>query len=119
MRWPASAKIFLKADGSVLGAGDHLVQTDRRSVERFISWHLLLIGPNGPNRGQRVKLSPNERQTICRLYDGPAGIEATEVVVPGTLASYLSLFHICGPEAVDGVTPEISLCSAARQFLGR
>jgi gamma-glutamyltranspeptidase/glutathione hydrolase len=27
-RWPASAKIFLKADGSVLGAGDHLVQSD-------------------------------------------------------------------------------------------
>ena len=27
-RWPASAKIFLKADGSALGAGDHLVQSD-------------------------------------------------------------------------------------------
>jgi gamma-glutamyltranspeptidase/glutathione hydrolase len=27
-RWPASAKIFLKADGSVLGDGDRLVQSD-------------------------------------------------------------------------------------------
>ena len=27
-RWPASAKIFLKADGTALGAGDRLVQTD-------------------------------------------------------------------------------------------
>jgi gamma-glutamyltranspeptidase/glutathione hydrolase len=27
-RWPASAKIFLKADGSVLGPGDTLVQAD-------------------------------------------------------------------------------------------
>jgi gamma-glutamyltranspeptidase/glutathione hydrolase len=27
-RWPASAKIFLKADGSVLGPGDRLVQQD-------------------------------------------------------------------------------------------
>jgi gamma-glutamyltranspeptidase/glutathione hydrolase len=27
-RWPASAKIFLKADGSVLGVGDRLVQSD-------------------------------------------------------------------------------------------
>lgn len=27
-RWPAAARIFLKADGSSLGAGDRLVQTD-------------------------------------------------------------------------------------------
>ena len=27
-RWPASAKIFLKADGGALGAGDRLVQSD-------------------------------------------------------------------------------------------
>ena len=27
-RWPASAKIFLKPDGSVLGPGDMLVQSD-------------------------------------------------------------------------------------------
>ena len=27
-RWPASAKVFLKADGSVLGPGDTLVQSD-------------------------------------------------------------------------------------------
>ncbi len=27
-RWPSSAKIFLKADGSALSAGDRLVQSD-------------------------------------------------------------------------------------------
>jgi len=40
-RWPSSAQIFLKADGSVLAAGDRLVQTDLANT-------LLAIAQNGP-----------------------------------------------------------------------
>jgi gamma-glutamyltranspeptidase/glutathione hydrolase len=38
-RWPASAKIFLKADGSPLGAGDRLIQTDLAATLETISRH--------------------------------------------------------------------------------
>ncbi len=40
-RWPSSAKIFLKADGSVLGEGDRLVQPDLADT-------LSAIAKNGP-----------------------------------------------------------------------
>ncbi len=40
-RWPSSAKIFLKADGTVLGEGERLVQTDLADT-------LTAIAKNGP-----------------------------------------------------------------------
>ena len=47
-RWPAAAKIFLKADGSSLGAGDRLVQTDlAASLERIAA-----KGPAGFYEGE-------------------------------------------------------------------
>ena len=47
-RWPASAKIFLKADGSVLGPGDRLVQQDLADTLETIArdgWRAFYEGP--------------------------------------------------------------------------
>jgi gamma-glutamyltranspeptidase/glutathione hydrolase len=38
-RWPSSAQIFLKSDGSVLGAGDPLVQADLAATLQAIAQH--------------------------------------------------------------------------------
>jgi hypothetical protein len=61
--------------------------------------------PNGPYKGRPVKLSPEQRQAVRRIYDNAAGIGADAEAVPAPLAGYLARLHICGPEAVSGVGP--------------
>jgi hypothetical protein len=68
---------------------------------RAIHWiEAFCLFPAGPDKGKRVRLSPKQRQTVLRLYDNPAGIEAE--AVPAPLAGYLALLHVCGPEGADG-----------------
>jgi hypothetical protein len=52
--------------------------------------------PVGFNKGARVHLSPEQRQIICSIYDGDSG---SSEPITGHLAAYLSLLHLCGPEA--------------------
>jgi hypothetical protein len=52
--------------------------------------------PVGDLRGKRVKLLPEERNLIRRIYDGP---DAGPSIQDMALASYLTLAHLCGPPA--------------------
>lgn len=49
--------------------------------------------------GKPVELSADERVIVYRLYDG---VELAAEGVKGPLAAYLSLLHLCGPEAQPG-----------------
>jgi hypothetical protein len=54
--------------------------------------------PFGPDKGQRVKLTPAERTTVLWIYDAPNG-PADDVNVDGALGSYFALLHTVGIEA--------------------
>jgi len=54
---------------------------------------------SGPDRGQPVKLTPAQKETIARLYQGADAIDGP-VSVESPLSAYLALLHLCGPEAV-------------------
>jgi len=55
--------------------------------------------PNGPDRGQHVRLTQAQRETVRQIYDHPDGPQ--DVPVTGSLAAYLALLHVCGPEALQ------------------
>lgn len=57
--------------------------------------------PGGPDRGQPVRLTDAQRETIHRIYDNPNGPEPTSV--SGELAAYLVLWHTCGPAAAKRI----------------
>ena len=54
--------------------------------------------PHGPERGQFVRLTAEQRETVRKIYDSPDGLQ--DMAAAGPLAGYLVLLHICGPEAV-------------------
>jgi hypothetical protein len=63
-----------------------------------ISWiEQFCLYPDGPSKGKRVILSPAECWQVRQLYDDPDGPKSAPLT--GTLAAYLALLHICGPEA--------------------
>ena len=60
--------------------------------------------PDGRFVGQPVRLRPFQREAIKRIYDNPAGTRRAVVSVgrknaKTTLAAFLLLLHLCGPEA--------------------
>lgn len=55
--------------------------------------------PSGPEKGQHVRLSVEQRTTVRRIYDTPDGPQ--DAPVTGNLAAYLALLHVCGPEALQ------------------
>jgi hypothetical protein len=64
---------------------------------RAISWiEDFCRVPVSVDKGAAVKLSPEQRQMICRIYDGD---DTSSEPITGHLAAYLSLLHLCGPEA--------------------
>jgi hypothetical protein len=69
--------------------GDHAICW----IEKFCTT------PDGPNKGRPAQLTDNERLTIRRIYDAPGG--PYELPVTGELAAYLTLLHLCGPEALQ------------------
>lgn len=71
-----------------------------RRSDRAIDWveDYCLI-PAGPDKGQRVKLTVEQRRIIRQIYDHPNDKEA--VPVGGPLAAYLALLHTAGPEALQ------------------
>jgi hypothetical protein len=54
--------------------------------------------PAGPEKGQRVRLTPAQREVIFLIYDYDGG---QDIPVTQPLAAYLALLHVCGPEAVQ------------------
>jgi hypothetical protein len=70
-------------------------------AERAICWiENYCLMPSGLEKGQHVRLTPVQRDIVREIYDnlnGPHG--ATPIT--GTLAAYLALLHVCGPEALQ------------------
>lgn len=76
-------------------------------AERNISWiekHARI--PEGKDVGKPVRLREWQRAEIRKIYDNPAGTR-TAIISFGkknaktTLAAFLLLLHLCGPEAVQ------------------
>jgi hypothetical protein len=66
-----------------------------------ISWiEKFCVYPDGPTKGRPVCLSPEQRQQIRTIYDGPDGPQDIPVS-DSSLAAYLALMHICGREALQ------------------
>jgi hypothetical protein len=66
---------------------------------RAIDWiEKYCLYPAGPQRGQRVRLSPEQCATIRAIYDHPDGRQPMEIST-NPLAAYLALLHVCGIEA--------------------
>jgi len=60
--------------------------------------------PEGRDVGKPVKLRPWQKKEICRVYDNPAGTRRAILSfgrknAKTTLAAFLLLLHLCGPEA--------------------
>jgi hypothetical protein len=56
------------------------------------------VVPSGLERGQRVRLTKQQRDTIREIYDDS---NAAPPVVARPLSAYLALLHVCGPEALQ------------------
>jgi hypothetical protein len=77
-----------------------------RRGERAIFWiEAYCLVPNGPDKGQHVRLTPAQRETLREIYNGTGTAPVT-----GPLAAYLALLHICGPEALQkDLNPQVSV----------
>ena len=53
--------------------------------------------PSGPQKGQPVKLTKEQKQTLYEIYDAPDAPRPVEVT--GELGAYVALLHTCGVEA--------------------
>ena len=81
-------------------------QTRGEHAIRWIEAYCLV--PSGPDRGQHVRLTPAQRAIVREIYDNPNGPNGASPVT-GTLAAYLALLHVCGPEALQKeFRPELS-----------
>jgi hypothetical protein len=56
------------------------------------------LEPDGPAKGQPVRLSNDEKLIIRHIYDAPDGPH--DIPVTGRLAAFLALVHLCGREAL-------------------
>ena len=76
--------------------------------ERAIRWiEVYCLVPSGLDRGQHVRLTPAQRAIVREIYDKPNGPHGARPVT-GALAAYLTLLHVCGPEALqDEFRPEL------------
>ena len=80
---------------------------------RWIEQHCRI--PEGRFVGRPVKLSRFQRDVIAGIYDNPAGTRRAIISfgrknAKTTLAAFLLLLHLCGPEA----RPNSQLYSAAQ-----
>ena len=74
--------------------------------ERNIKWiEDYCIVPEGKDVGKPVKLRPWQKRDLKKIYDNPAGTR-TAIISFGkkngktSLAGFLLLLHLCGPEAI-------------------
>jgi hypothetical protein len=71
----------------------------RNRVKRNIRWiEKFCVVPSGPYKGQRVRLTPAQCDTVREIYDCQ---DSSRRSVTGPLAAYLALLHVCGPEALQ------------------
>jgi hypothetical protein len=71
-------------------------QSARLQSDRAIAWiERYCCVTDGPAKGMRVRLSPEERELLRRIYDGGERAEP----IAGRLGVYLVLYHLCGPAA--------------------
>jgi hypothetical protein len=79
--------------------------------DKNVHWiEMFCLVPRGPEKGERVVLTQAQRETVRMIYDNASGPQ--DVPVTGSLAAYLALLHICGPEALQNnfrpdVAPDI------------
>lgn len=71
--------------------------------------------PEGKDVGKHVRLRPWQRADICKIYDNPAGTRMAILSfgkknAKTSLAAFLLLLHLCGPEAI----PNTQLPSTAQ-----
>jgi len=65
--------------------------------ERAVHWiEEYCVYPSGPERGQHVRLSQEQRRVLRQIYDHPGNPHPP---LFGSLAAFVALLHICGPEA--------------------
>jgi hypothetical protein len=60
--------------------------------------------PFGPERGQRVRLSDQEKLTVRRIYDRQ-DLDSPSIPITDNLAAFLALLHLCGPMALSNDHP--------------
>ena len=75
---------------------------------KAIEWtETYCLYPHGPDKGRRVRLTPQQRATIHKVFDHPKGPQAEDVANLATpLSAYVALFFICGPRSsVAGLEP--------------
>lgn len=71
----------------------------RTRGDRNIHWiEKYCVLPHGPERGQRVRLTAAQQDTVRRIYDEPGSPQPD---ISGPLAAYLALLHTCGHEALQ------------------
>jgi phage terminase large subunit-like protein len=89
---------------------------DQTRGERNIDWiETYCRIPEGRDVGQPVRLRPWQKKELCRIYDNPAGTRRAILSfgrknAKTTLAAFILLLHVCGPEA----QPNSQLFSAAQ-----
>jgi len=72
----------------------------KRRADRAITWiEAYCIVPSGPQRGQYVRLTQAQRDTLHAIYDKGQDVAASDI--SGPMAAYLLLLHLCGPEAIQ------------------
>jgi len=102
-------------------------QTRGQCAVNWIEQYCLV--PTGLRKGDPVKLTLAEKETIYRSYDNPNGLQYVPNIEQ-PLSAYLVLLHICGVEAIKhtAAPPELhtdifTLWGAAgptlRQYLKR
>ena len=68
--------------------------------DKNVHWiEMFCLVPRRPDKGERVVLTQAQRETVRMIYDNPNS--PRDVPITGSLAAYLALFHICGPEALQ------------------
>jgi hypothetical protein len=66
--------------------------------------------PEGPEMGEKVRLSPEQRDILQLLYDDPEG-PAYEVTVRGALAAYVALAQLCSNRRLPHVVIDVDLAT--------
>jgi hypothetical protein len=76
-------------------------------AERAVRWiEKFCVVPFGIERGQHVRLTQQQRDTIHAIYDNP---DIAPPDIAGPLAAYLALLHVCGPLALEhDLRPNVS-----------
>jgi len=65
--------------------------------EKNIRWiEMFCLVPHGPDKGQHVRLTQEQHDTLREIYDMSKIVQVDEA-----LAAYLALLHVCGREALQ------------------